>query len=57
MRKGLRRLAKLAAVLVLITGCSARRPLLYPNETLQKAGSAGADRDIAECMQRADDYV
>lgn len=48
----------LAAILVvLVAGCSARRPLLYPNETLQKAGPATADRDIAECMALADGYV
>jgi hypothetical protein len=51
------RLAPVAAVLLLAAGCSARRPVLYPNETLSKAGATGADRDIAECMQLADDYV
>ena len=57
MQTSLRRLPTLAAVLVLAAGCSARRPVLYPNETLQKAGPTGADRDIAECMQLADGYV
>ena len=47
----------LASVLLLAAGCSARRPVLYPNETLQKAGPGAADRDIAECMQLADGYV
>jgi hypothetical protein len=47
----------LAAVLMLSAGCSARRPVLYPNESLQRAGSTGADRDIAECMALADGYV
>jgi len=57
MRKHLRCVPKLAAVLILAVGCSARRPVLYPNETLQKAGPAGADSDIAECMHLADGYV
>jgi len=53
----LRRRAVLASVLLLAAGCSSRRPVLYPNETLQKAGPGAADRDIAECMQLADGYV
>lgn len=47
----------LVAVLILAAGCSTRRPVLYPNPTLEKAGPTGADRDIAECMQHADAYV
>jgi len=51
------RLVLLAAILLVAAGCSARRPVLYPNPTLEKAGPVGADRDIAECMQLADAYV
>ena len=57
MRKNPRRLPALAAALVLVAGCAARRPVLYPNEALQKAGPSGADRDIAECLELADGYV
>jgi len=57
MPKRLPRSALLVASLVLAAGCSARRPVLYPNETLQKSGPTGADRDIAECMHLADGYV
>jgi hypothetical protein len=49
--------AVLVAALVLAAGCAARRPVLYPNEALHKAGPTGADRDIAECMALADGYV
>ena len=52
-----RRLSLLVALLVLAAGCSARRPVLYPNDKLGSAGPAGADQDIAECMQLADQYV
>jgi len=54
---GMQKSYVLVAALVLAAGCSARRPVLYPNETLHKAGPAGADRDIAECMALADGYV
>jgi hypothetical protein len=57
MSNGLPRHAVLASVLLLAAGCSTRRPVLYPNEALQKAGPATADRDITECMQLADEYV
>jgi outer membrane lipoprotein SlyB len=53
----LKRPALLATILFVAAGCTARRPVLYPNATLDKAGPAGADRDIAECMQLADGYV
>jgi len=42
---------------LLAVGCSARRPVLYPNEKLDKAGPAGAQSDIDECIQLADGYV
>lgn len=48
--------ALLGAVLV-VGGCAARRPVMYPNEQLKQAGPAGADRDIDECMRLAEAYV
>jgi hypothetical protein len=51
----------LVAVVVIfpltVTGCSSQRPVLYPNEHLKQIGNAAADRDINECMQRAEQYV
>jgi outer membrane lipoprotein SlyB len=51
---------KLAAIsawitlLILITaGCASQRPVLYPNETLRKQGSARAERAIDKCTQLA----
>jgi outer membrane lipoprotein SlyB len=46
----------LAGALV-VAGCAARRPVLYPNEQFNKVGDAAAQRDIDDCMQRADQYV
>ncbi len=43
--------------LLCLAGCSSQRPVLYPNDNLKRAGSAAADRDINECMHRAEAYV
>ena len=40
-----------------VAGCSARRPVLYPNEQYNKVGDAVAQRDIDDCMSRASQYV
>jgi outer membrane lipoprotein SlyB len=42
---------------LLVAGCAARRPVLYPNEQFNKVGDAVAQRDIDDCMQRASQYV
>jgi outer membrane lipoprotein SlyB len=42
---------------LMATGCTARRPLLYPNEQLNRVGQSAADRDIEECMRLANAYV
>jgi hypothetical protein len=44
-------------VLLVAAGCSARRPVFYPNERLTQAGPDGSQRDIDECMQLAEQYV
>ena len=53
-RKGL-----LAGVgfLVCVGGCSAQRPVIYPNSKAQAAGQAAVDRDVSDCMRLADQYV
>jgi hypothetical protein len=49
----------LAAIILsfAFVGCASQRPVLYPNERLQRVGQPAADRDINECMQRAEAYV
>jgi hypothetical protein len=42
---------------VLLSGCSSQRPVLYPNEQFKRAGSETIDREVDECMQRADEYL
>jgi hypothetical protein len=38
-------------------GCSAARPVLYPNEHYTRVGDAAAQRDIDECMIRAQEFA
>lgn len=38
-------------------GCAGPKPVLYPNDHLNQVGAAQAERDIAECRARADEYV
>lgn len=51
------RRAGACCLLLLAAGCASRRPVLYPNEQYQRVGGAVAQRDIEECMQRAETYV
>jgi hypothetical protein len=44
-------------VLLSLAGCSARRPVVYPNEQYQRVGQDVAERDIDECMRRAEQFV
>jgi outer membrane lipoprotein SlyB len=42
------------AIALAMAGCSATRPVLYPNEHLNAVGRDAADRDIADCMALAE---
>lgn len=42
---------------LILLACASQRPVLYPNSHLQQIGRSAADRDINECMQRAEEYV
>ena len=41
---------------LILIACAAQRPILYPNQHLQRVGISAADRDVDECMQRAEEY-
>jgi hypothetical protein len=43
-----------AAALLALVGCAARRPVLYPNAHLESVGAEVAQRDIEECIARAE---
>jgi hypothetical protein len=52
MKSGVKLIAFIC--IVGITGCSAARPVLYPNEHLRAIGPEMARRDIAECQSLAE---
>jgi len=43
--------------LLLLAGCASQRPVLYPNEQFKRVGTETANRDVDECMRRADEYL
>ncbi len=47
----------LLTALIIVAGCGTKRPVLYPNEHLQKVGQAQAQIDIDDCCRRADAYI
>lgn len=40
--------------LIALSACAAQRPVLYPNDHLNRVGSSVAERDVDECMRRAE---
>ncbi len=51
----MRALSALGAGVILITGCASQRPVLYPNEHIRRVGGIAADRDIDDCIRRAEE--
>lgn len=45
-----------SAAALVATGCAAKRPVLYPNETVNDVGWDAARRDVDECLKFADSY-
>ena len=43
----------LLIIMLLVAGCAAPKPILYPNAHLQQVGKEVADRDIDECREMA----
>ncbi|MCF8078641.1 MAG: cell envelope biogenesis protein OmpA [Desulfobacterales bacterium] len=42
---------------LMLAGCGAKRPVLYPNAYLEQAGPEAAKADVDACMQLAREYV
>lgn len=40
---------------IIITACISERPVLYPNDLVRRVGGAATERDIDDCMLRAQD--
>jgi outer membrane lipoprotein SlyB len=53
MIKGLVQVLLAGAVMVSSLACAAKRPVLYPNAQLQAVGTAAAQQDIDDCLQKA----
>ena len=45
------------ALQLIAVGCAAQRPVLYPNAELKRVGTSAAERDINDCMKRAEEYI
>src|SRR5262245_45820042 len=45
------------AMAAFVAGCSAQRPVLYPNEHYTSVGPEVADQDMNECMAQAEEFV
>lgn len=52
----MKRILILITILVL-AGCAAQSPVLYPNEHLKSVGEAKAQSDIEECSHLASAYI
>ena len=53
MIKELLRVLLVGAVVVSSLACAAKRPVLYPNAQLEAVGTAAAQQDIDDCLQKA----
>jgi len=43
-----------AIILMVVAGCGSSRPELYPNDHARKVGADAAERDIDDCIARAE---
>ena len=58
MKRASRRALGLALLApLLLGGCGAKRPVLYPDATYEQVGRERAERDVDECMQNAEEHV
>ncbi len=53
MVQELLRVLLVGAVVVSSLACTAKRPVLYPNAQLEAVGTAAAQQDIDDCLQKA----
>ncbi len=56
MRASALQLGVFALLLPMAVACAPKRPVLYPNETVNQVGWDAANRDIDECLKFADAY-
>lgn len=51
----LKQMTVVGICLLITTGCAARRPVLYPNETYRAVGTVQAQEDVAACIRLAEE--
>jgi hypothetical protein len=56
MKVRLEHLPLLLAGALLLVGCAPKRPVLYPNRTLEEVGHTAAQQDVDECLAFAKAY-
>ena len=44
-------------IILISAGCAAKRPVLYPNTHLNEVGQVAAQKDIDDCMKKANESV
>lgn len=49
------RMSILMMLIAFITGCAAKRPVLYPNELYRSVGAEKAEQEITSCLKLAED--
>ena len=49
----MRQISCLCVLSLLLAGCAAHKPILYPNEHYQQVGADAAQADIQDCMALA----
>jgi outer membrane lipoprotein SlyB len=54
MRKNLLRMATISSLLLSISACATQRPVLSSNAHLMRVGADAGERDINECLARAE---
>ena len=53
----MRNVALTGLSMFIITACVKERPVLYPNDLVRRVGWAAAEREIDDCMDRAEEYA
>lgn len=43
-------------MLVGLCGCAPQRPVVYPNDTVRRVGPGVVERDIDDCLRRAEQF-
>ena len=51
----MRQLVPCLGMSLLLSACAAPKPILYPNAHYQQVGDTGAEQDIAQCSEMAND--